>query len=150
MSTITLFDTLAHVDLGPSVSELETLPLKALLARDLIVSSLTDLRRIHEYEAMLLRASVGVPLAPTLRETVWRLLSGWAEEAAQVAVRTHSLDFRDSEFPELLQLDNAIGSTRARLNVTPAQIANALDQVKQGLTIPAKELRDELRTRVRA
>jgi hypothetical protein len=150
MTTMALLDTLAEANLGPAVSDVETMPLKAALARDLIGAALADLARIHEYERMLLAASAGEPLTLAMRESTCRLFTGWEGEAAQVAARVRAVVHQGAALPELSRLDDALGSTRARLTVTPAQIASAVDQVKQGRSIPARELRDELHARLRA
>jgi hypothetical protein len=47
-------------------------------------------------------------------------------------------------------LEDAYGRVSARLKLTPEMIARATEQVRQGQAIPIKELRDELRARVRA
>jgi hypothetical protein len=85
-----------------------------------------------------------------MRESVWQLLADWAKEAERVSQRVRAVAAQGAEIPELPELDDAIGGTRARLTITPAQMEAGVRQAKQGLSIPTSELRDELHARLRA
>ena len=150
MTTLAILETLAEADLGTAVSDRATMPLKVSLARELVSTALADLRRIHDYERMLLTALAGEPLTLAMRESVWQLLADWAKEAERVSQRVRAVVAQGAAIAELSQLDDAIGSARARLMVTPAQIEAGVQQAKQGLSIPTSELRDELHARLRA
>src|SRR5262249_13693631 len=150
MTTLTILETLAEADLGPAVSGRATMTLRVSLARDLVAAALADLRRIHDYERMLLTALAGEPLTLAMRESVWQLLAGWGKEAAGISERVRAVVAQGAAIPELSELDDAIGATGARLTITPAQIEAGVEQAKQGLSIPTSELRDELHARLRA
>src|SRR5690348_3785350 len=66
--------------------------------------------------------------------------------AFQILDRAASLGAR--RLARVDELQDALGRTRARLTVTPEQIAGAKEQVRQGRIVPAKELRDELHARL--
>jgi len=63
---------------------------------------------------------------------------------------THALDDRADAVANAEALEDAYGRTRARLKLTPEMIARSMEQVRRGEFVPAGELRDELRTRLRA
>ena len=53
------------------------------------------------------------------------------------------------EWVARLTARDAYGRVRARLKLTPEMITHAMEQIRQGQAVPMKELRDELRARVR-
>lgn len=119
------------------------------LAEKLVASSLADLERIREYEKLSWRADTTDPARELeILRSVWQLFEAWAEEADQVFARAASLKRAGFPVPALAQLGDGIGSTRARLSLTPEQIAKSLDQARKGQCVPAKELRDELHARI--
>jgi hypothetical protein len=81
--------------------------------------------------------------------SVWRLYFQWADEAEQVLERADALARPDRRIAGLKELNEAFGRARARLTVTPEQIARAKEQARRGQIVPAKELRDELHARLR-
>ena len=149
MSTIELLDALAKSDLGPHVPDKVRLTRRLTLLHEMINSTLGDLRRIEEFEQMLLDASAGLPLTMEMRDSVWRLFTAWVEEAVQIRVRAQTLVDQGAFVSTLSQLENALGRTRAKLSLTPSQISAAIEQVNQGKFTPIKEMRNELGARLR-
>ena len=150
MTAVSLFDTLARQQAGPAMNDAELMSRRTALAEKLVASALADLQRAREYEQLLKSGTDGAGLlAGSLLESVGRLYGEWADEADQVVARVRSLGSQGAAIPGVSQLDDAIGRTRARLNVLPALLAGAIEQAHQGQFVPAKELRDELRARIR-
>ena len=75
-----------------------------------------------------------------LRER-WNQVNYWVNRAEDLFDR---LPERHEE------LGVAIARGKAELMVRPEQVIRAMEQIKRGETIPAKELRNELRARLRA
>lgn len=84
-----------------------------------------------------------------LRRSIWQLYGEWAAEAEQVYARARSLEPSGIRLETVERLDDAIGRVSARLSLRPEQVANAKEQVRQGQTVLAKELTDELHARLR-
>jgi hypothetical protein len=120
------------------------------LAEKLVAASLADFTRVREYEEQFAWAAPPREPADDLEvmQTVSRLYATWANEAEQVLARVGLLGGR--RLAGVDELRDAVGRTRARLTVTPEQLARAKEQVRQGRIVPAKELRDELHARLRA
>lgn len=148
MTAASLFDLLAReaqsLSGDASSSRLDDLAVK------LVESCLSDLKRVGEYEEQFR------PLGPDAArlEAEWtrsihELHQRWAGEADEVLSRLRP--YAANHFiAGLKALEDAYGRVRARLSVTPDQLAAARQQVAQGQGIPVQELRDELRARLRA
>jgi len=149
MTAVSLFDVLARRDCGAGADAKAPMANLGALAEKLVANSLTDFARVTEYEEQFAWSVVREPQEDLeVMRTVSRLYADWADEAAQVLDRVASLGGRRLAGAD--ELHDALGRTRARLTVTPEQIAKAKEQVRQGRIVPAKELRDELHARLRA
>ena len=109
--------------------------------------SLADLQRIRSHEEQLTSSSSEPICRPDLIRAIWQLYREWADDAEEVLSRAKSVD---KSLQGIEQLDDAIGRVLARLSVTPEQTIRALEQAIRGEVVPVKELRDDLRARVRA
>src|SRR6185437_372743 len=120
------------------------------LAGKMVASSLSDLSYLRSYEQDLALATVKDPkLELALRQTIWQLYKEWAGSAEELYQRVQSLRHRGITIEGIDHLNDEIGRIQARLTLKPEQIAKARQQVRDGQTVPAKELRDELNARLR-
>ena len=143
MTAVSLFDTLA----GPLGDPAR----RSALAAKLVDSALADLDRVREYERVSAPIAGGVPEELSVQTSIHALYAEWADEAEQVAARARSLHAAPGTLADAVgRLEDAIGRVRARLSVGPPQLIEARKQADEGQFIPARELRDELRTRLRA
>jgi hypothetical protein len=152
VTAVSLFDDLVRPAQGSGLSEAEWTARRAALAEKLVASSLLDLERLDEYERLCRRASPSEDDATrtALDDSLHRLRSQWADEGDEVAARAKSLSASGVLVPGADRLADAIGRVRARLSLTPAQLASGTEQARRGDFTPAMELRDELRSRLRA
>jgi hypothetical protein len=125
------------------------------LAEKLCRSLADDLERLREYEKEFAAAAAADTDDDDAAEleilrSIWRLYDAWAQEAEQVLSRVNRLEAAGQAINAAAQLREGYGRVRARLSVTPEQIVKAKQQVRQGHVVPVKELRDELRARLRA
>lgn len=149
MTALSLFDILARSgDPGGNPG-----PRLARFADRLIESALLDLERLRADEQQVIAPRAGdhddgldAELARSLRD----LYSRWAHDAEQVLVRVRRMAAAGQPVRDAERLEDAYGAVRARLSVPPETLLRAREQVHQGAAIPAKELRDELRARLRA
>jgi hypothetical protein len=146
MTALSLFDVVAREDRGAragpgAASEL------ARAATQLVSDSLADLQRIRSDEEQLTSSSSEPVCRPDVIRAIWQLYREWADDAEEVLSRAKSVD---KSLQGIEQLDDAIGRVLARLSVTPDQTIRGLEQAIRGEIVPAKELRDELRARLRA
>jgi hypothetical protein len=145
MTALSLFDVLVSRQGGRGAPDLSG------FAAQLVQSALADLQRIGEYERQYGAAATGdAEFQRQLTRSVYDLYSDWARDAEQILVRVGELTSAGTVVAEARELVDAHGRVRARLSVTPQQVADAQRQVREGRTIPASELRDELRARIRA
>jgi hypothetical protein len=150
MTAISLFDVLARQQGGAGAESVETVRLVHFVER-LIASALSNLDDLRDYEKELNLSDIGKPeLELELRRSVWTLFKEWGTEAERVRDRARALTAANAPVDGLARLNDAIGQVQTRLTVTPEQICRAMEQVRQGEFIPARELRDELNTRLRA
>jgi hypothetical protein len=150
MTAISLFDVLAREQSGAGAESAETGRL-VHFAEKLVASALSDLDHLRDYERELRLHEIDNPeLELELRRSVWQLYKEWGAEAERIRERARSLVTAHASIEGLTRLNDAIGHVQARLTVTPEQIARAMEQVRQGEFIPAREMRDELNTRLRA
>ena len=121
------------------------------LASRLVESSVADCERIERYESDFTPANLDdLKLVYEIDQSIHGLYSQWIGEAEQVYARGRRLESEGHVIPKITDLGDAIGRTRARLKMTPESLIHALEQVKRGEVIPAKELRDELNARLRS
>jgi hypothetical protein len=154
MTAVSLFDALAREDLAAASSAAPQVrrQLLARFAEQLVADQLAELHRLGEYEREFASTPGRDPAHELeVRRTVWSLYADWADEADLVLSRARSSAAAGGAVaPAADRLDQAIGRVRARLSVTPEQTARAIEDARQGRVIPAEELRDELRARLRA
>ena len=77
---------------------------------------------------------------------IWLRYRQWLGKAEQI----NASGAQGCSREELAAIEDAMERVRARLTLDPNQIAKAKDQIRQGSTVPAKELRDELNAKLRA
>jgi hypothetical protein len=120
------------------------------LTEELIATALADLERLEKLEREFVpKRTTPAESELELRRLVWRLFNDWADDAEQLWNRVKALKKSSVSYNGAERLEEAIGKTKARLNVTPEQLSAAVAQARDGQFVPAKELRDELRSRVR-
>ena len=148
MTGITLYDALAQA--GGAADEPLAGHLKRLAER-LIAGVLADLERVRELEGQCLTQDWrDADLHRRLTRSVYELYREWAAEGEQVLARVRPSSGTTASIPRADELEDAVCRVRARLQLTPEQIERATEQVRRGQIIPAKELRNELRARIRA
>lgn len=148
MTAVSLYDVLVRD--GADTPSVPGDPLTQF-AGSLVAAALADFERLREYEQKFATARLSEPAQELERDrAVWRLYAEWADDAEQVLSRARARAAAGAPILGLDRLDDAIGRVRARLSVTPEQLASAREQVRQGQFVPAKELRDELHARLRA
>lgn len=119
-------------------------------AEKLIAGCLTDIGWLRSSEHDLGLASVDDPSKELeLRRAIFCLLDQWAHEAEEVYVRALSLRRAGMAVRRIDELNDEIGRVRARLTVRPEQLVSARQLAREGKTVAAKELRDELNARLR-
>jgi hypothetical protein len=149
MTALSLFDLLARADAAGQGDS-------ARLARfgdRLVESALVDLERLRRDEQDVIAAragSQGDGLDQEVLRSLWDLYAGWAQDAEHVLTRVRRLAADGHPMHDLNRLEDAYGAVRARLSVAPEDVLQAREAVRQGKAVPAKELRDELRARLRA
>lgn len=141
MTAVSLFDVLARD--GPPAAD--------RLAQKLVESALAEWDRLRQCEQEFTPAewdAAGRTMEIT--RSIYALFEDWAAEAEQVLIRTRPRSASGHTVPGAEALEDAYGAARARLELTPERVARAMGQVGRGQFKPATELRDELRTRLRA
>ena len=149
MTAVSLFDLLARSDPAAPGGRTRL----ARFADRLVESVLSDLDRLRDDEHAVMAVRAGNEddgLDLDLVRSLWDLYARWADEADQVLARARALRADGHDVRDVERLEDAYGSIRARLSVTPYQVMQGRQQVRQGQAVPATELRDELRARVRA
>lgn len=146
MTVVSLFDAVAESSGG---LDAHTEGVLARFVGRLVTDVLADLDQLAEYERDFVTQSREASQELEVRRRVWQVYAEWAQRAQSVLDRARSYAGKDLA-AEIDQLDRAIGRVQARLMVTPEQTARAIEDARQGRVIPAKELRDELRARLRA
>lgn len=120
-------------------------------ALELIESTIDEWKHIRRVDELMSptpwddRAS-----AMKLSQEIYALHTQWEKAADEVLSRVTRLQGAKELADKTRELEDALGFTRARLLHTPELQERAFEQVRQGQTIPAKELRDELNARLRA
>jgi len=147
MTAVALFDALAAEEAnGPRADER-----REQLAARLVESSLSDWQRVRQYEDDFSPANFDdLERVREIDRSICAMHSQWLAEAEEVCARARQVAAGGRTVPKIDELENAIGFTQARLMATPGQFVRAIEQVKRGEVIPAKEMRDELNARLRA
>jgi hypothetical protein len=124
---------------------------KSNAGTELINSLLGDLARLRASEDEQFQVEVGdFNLDLARLRSVWLTFEQWVNRAEQIRSKVCAEEASNLPHGALTALDDGIGCVRARLSVTPEQIAKANEQVRRGQWMPAKELRDEFNSRLRA
>lgn len=147
MVAVSLFDILVRSEMAAGNDSASA----ERLGQKLIEAALSDWERLKQYElefAPVEWDDAGNALEIT--RSIHGLFERWAAEAEQVLTRTRKLTATGRNIPGAEMLEDAYGKVSARLKLTPEMIAQAVHQIRQGRSVPAKELRDELRSRLRA
>ena len=151
MTAVSLYDLIAR-EAGAGVTAYPQARDRAgWLAERLVESTIADWHRLVQYEDDLTPANrddEGVALE--IARSIHGLFQEWAAEAEQVLARTRQRASAGHRVANAEALEDAYGRTRARLKLTPEMIARSMEHVRRGEFVPAEELRDELRTRLRA
>ena len=121
----------------------------AALAGQVVEASLLDWERVRQYEEEF-ASSAWNDDSLDVERSVHALYSEWVAEAEQVLARVRRLVENGASVPNAQSLERAIGRTRAQIKCAPEKIARAMEQVRDGKVVPIKELRDELRARLRS
>jgi hypothetical protein len=149
MTAVSLFDLLARSD-GSAPGASNRL---APFADRLVEAILADLDRLRRDEQAVLAERAGDEddgLDLELARSLWSLYSEWARDAEQVLSRVRAVRAGGNSVRDLEQLEDTYGSVRARLSVSPERLIQSRQQIRNGSGVPAGELRDELRARIRA
>lgn len=147
MTAVALYDALAQVARDEKGST-EGL---VRIAEKLVASSLEDLGRLTEYEQQcFMQDWRDARLHRVLTQSIYEMYQDWAREAEQVLVRVRRSAVGGESIARASELEKAAWRVAARLKLNPDQIERATEQVRRGETIPAEELRHELRARLRA
>lgn len=149
MTAVALFDVLAGDAAAANDAPRADAQLLAL-AQKLVANGLTSLKQLEDDERQFAWSVERDPAADLqVMRTVWRLYLEWSDEAERVLARVRTLRHPE-KVARVGELHDAFGRIRARLTVTPEQLARAKEQVRQGQIVPAKELRNELHARLRS
>ncbi|HSZ54179.1 MAG TPA: hypothetical protein VK797_00850 [Tepidisphaeraceae bacterium] len=146
MTAIPLFDALARRQSETTgKADADAIP----LAERLVEASLSDLRRIDDYEQEFGLPDFRSPSAAEIMSSVYRLYEQWAGEAEQILRRVRRLIAGGRSISSAAALEDAFGRVQARLGLTPEKIARGIEDARQGRTVPVQAIRDELRDRLR-
>ena len=151
MTAVSLFDLLARAGSDADRGDRVAGERLVQFAQRLVEEALADWERVRRYEEQFGSADWGPGgLGLEVTRSLYSMYEKWAADAEQVLARTRHLASGGRIVASAESLEDAYGRVRARLKLTPDMLARAMEQVRQGQTIPARELRDELRARVRA
>jgi hypothetical protein len=149
MTAVSLFDLLARE--GSSSSDDSPQASLAELAQTLVSDMLADWKRLKEYEQRYSPSLQEDPqLALEITRSIYLMFQEWAREAEQVLARVQKLAASGQQRADIAALEDAHAFAMARLKLTPEKLAQAMQQARSGNTVPAEELRNELRARLRA
>jgi predicted transcriptional regulator len=121
------------------------------LAGQLVDVSLSERRRISQLEADFAPVDGGDDQAAMeIERSIYSLYQEWAAEAEQVLVRIRRLLASGFDVKDAEAMENAYASTLSRLKFTPERTARGIEQARRGQFVPAEDLRNELRSRIRS
>ena len=149
MLSLSLLDVLAdETDSGDRQHKLSTME---RLAARYVASLLADWERILECEAEIGGQDFGDTVSKEVVDrSLYEVYQKWAGDAEGVLTRTRQLSTSGQRVQRSDALEDAFAKVQARLKLTPEMIERAMAQVREGKAIPMGELRDELRSRIRA
>jgi hypothetical protein len=151
MTVVSLFDMIERQDRTATTPDADAGARLRHVAEALVRSLLLDLERLGQDERELTPIAAGNPeLELELWKSLWSRHRQWADEAEQVLDRVRRMGEGSDRVADFNRLESAYARTMARLSATPERLASAMGQVRRGEVVSAKELRDELRTRLRA
>lgn len=151
MTAVSLFDLLARAGSVAADGGRVRDDRLAQFAHGLVEEALADWDRVRRYEEEFTSADWGPSgLGLEVTRSLYSMYEKWAADAEQVLARTRHLASEGRAVTNADSLEDAYGRVKARLKLTPDMVARAVEQVRQGQGIPAGELRDELRARIRA
>lgn len=84
-----------------------------------------------------------------VNRSLYETYQKWSAEATKVLEQTRKLAAAGQSIAQAEELEQAYARMQARLKLTPDMFERAMAQSRRGEGIPMKELRDELRARVR-
>ena len=148
MTAISLFDALAtsEASRAPSGRGRTT-----RMATKLVEAMLADWQRIRQFQEEFAPGNWEDPTAATAVDTsIYAMYETWAAEADAVLIRVRQLSKTGSPIAGTEALEDAHGLAISRLKFTPENLARAMEQVRRGDFTPAEEMRNELRSRLRA
>lgn len=146
MTAVSLFDLLAREGASSEDSHASL----AQLAQTLVTNALADWQRLKDYEQQYTPGLDEDPrLALEITQSIYSMFREWADEAEQVLARVQHLSAAGHSVRNVAALEDAYGLARARLKLTPEKLMRAMEQVRNGNVVPAEELRNELRARLR-
>jgi hypothetical protein len=150
MIAVSFFDALA-CDAGPTPGTGDRRSSEvAVLARRYVASALADWQRVLECESQFGSTAFPTPAEQSkVNRSLYEVYQKWAAEAEHVLLRTRQLAAAGHPVEEAEALEHAFGRVQARLMMTPERFDHAREQIRQGLGIPAEEVRNGLRGRVR-
>lgn len=151
MTAVSLFDVLSRSDASKRVADGDVNEPIERLAAQLVEASLSDWRRIRQYETEFTPVDwTDRATALEADQSIYAMHAEWAGEAEQILLRVRHLAASGHPIPQTDDLLDAMGMARARLKLMPGAIASATDRMNAGPITPAKDLRDELNSRLRA
>ncbi len=139
MHAVALFDLLARTRAVGTAGGPEVGVRLARFAGRLVEALLADLQRLRAYEQDLLAAratSNADGLDRDVLRTLWGCYDQWAKDAEEVLARVRVVCDAGQVVPEAARLEDAHGVVRARLNVTPEQVAHSGDEGHRAKPIP--------------
>jgi hypothetical protein len=149
MTAVVLFDTLSRSSSATTAQTQASLSQLARFAEELVEAALLDWERIQHYQSEFASSEWNAQ-SLEIERSLHEMLRNWSTEAEEVRTRARQLVATGAEIPQLKSLEKTLGHARAELQLTPEQVARAMEDVRQGKIVPIKELRDELRARHRS
>jgi len=141
MTAVAVYDLLAEE--GAEESR------RAQFVERLVAECISEVENLTEYEREVCsHAEIDPDLELRILRSFWQLFDEWKAKAEQVLARAVSI--KSVQVTGIERLDREIGFALARLKATPEETAKGIAQARQGMFIPARELRNELNARLRA
>jgi predicted transcriptional regulator len=140
MVALPVFDAVLSSGLGPEKS--------GRVAGQLVRSALSELADIHVLEENVAPEN---PLAfeRQTASSIRGMYESWVRGAEALLERVAVVERNSRAVEEAEALRDAVGRTRAMLSVSLDQVERGLRDIAEGHTVPAEEVRRELRLRAR-
>ena len=151
MIAASLLDILARDGgFGPGAGPQEAARASEVVGR-FVESALADWQHVLDCEQQIGSTTFANPgTEGEADRSLFEAYQRWAAETEHVLARTRQLAAGGHPVEGADALEHAYGRVRARLKLAPAAVERAAAQARHGEGVPMKELRDELRARVRA